>query len=139
MIRWLIFGAYLLGWLLAVRGSLRRRMLTKVCRKCGKESARSPSSRYCDTPNPMVHEEPDTPRGAVRERNGRDVAVAIWVAAWWPLRLFFVALYRTVAALGGGIKTAVLRATPLTTPELERRLREQEAEIKRLTSEMGTP
>lgn len=131
MIRWLIFGAYLLGWLLSIRGSLHRRMLTEVCRRCGRPSEGGGCGR-------RVHEA-DTPRGSLRERNGRDVAVAVWAAAWWPLRLFFVASYWTVAGLGGGIKTAVLRATPLTTPELERRLREQQAEIERLTSEMGSP
>ena len=124
---WLIFGAYLLGWLLAIRGSLQRRMLTNICRRCGRETRQD-----CFI---WVHEA-DTPRGAVRERNGRDVAVAICAAAWWPLRLLVVAFYRTVAALGGGIKTAVTRATPLTKPELERRLAEQQDEIKRLTEQI---
>lgn len=132
MIAWLIFGAYVLGWLLSIRGSLHRRMLAEVCVHCGHDHV----GRREDHHGNCYRSEASLPRGAVRERNGRDVAVAIWAAAWWPIRLLFVAIYRTVAALGGGIKTAVLHATPLTTPELERRLREQEAEIKRLTSEM---
>jgi hypothetical protein len=130
MIRWLVLAAYVLGWLLAIRPAMRRRMLQKVCDRCGRNA-----TCQCGTWGRGQW----VVRGAEYERTGGDVAAAVWFALWWPLWLAWRVVALLARLFGSGVMAAVDRATPLTTPELERRLREQDAEIKRLTSEMGSP
>jgi hypothetical protein len=131
---WVYFTAWLVGWLLAVRPSLRREMLRVVCSGC---SHRRCDGSYCNCP---CARRPRKPLGAVRERTGGDVAMAVWIAVWWPAWLWWVCTRITFRAIGLGVKTAVLRAVPLTAPELERRIAERDAEIKRLTKQIeGTP
>jgi hypothetical protein len=124
---WTIFAGYLLGWVLAVRPAMRRRMLQEVCDPWGHTRAQCEcwgDSRYA-------------PRGAIADRTGEDVAAAVALAAVWPAWLALTVVVKTSAAFGRGIKTAVDRATPLTRPELERRLAEQQQEIARLTAQIG--
>jgi len=138
---WLV-AVWLVGWLLAVRPSMRRTMLQEVCSNCGRTG--------CDCKVWDSHPEfpdvislrdykraPKVVRGSRFERTGGDVAWSLWIAAWWPGWLTVVVLRATLRTLGAGVKTAVIRATPLTGPELERRLKEQQAEIARLTKEIG--
>lgn len=128
MTGWGILAGWLVGWLLAVRPSMRRTMLQQVCAGCGHSSC---ACRRCSCYDSRRF--PTAARGAVRERTGGDVAHALWVAAWWPLWLTVVLLRKAFTALGAGVTTAVIRATPLTGPELERRIAERETEIERLT------
>lgn len=131
MIWWLVFAVWLVGWVLAVRPSMRRRMLQQVCRVCAHRRC-SPEACRC-----ICSRHDAVPRGAARERTGVDVAAAVWFAAGWPLWLVVVTVLVTLVAAGAAVKTAVIRATPLTGPELERRTAEQEAEIARLTELIG--
>jgi hypothetical protein len=129
---WAICAAYLIGWLLAIRPALRARMLKVVCPKC--------DDRWSTADHRCHRNSKPAPRGSLREREGRDVAVAVavFVAAFWPPHLAWRVLAATVGLLGNGVTAAVTRVTPLTGPELERRIREQQAEIERLTDQMGT-
>jgi len=136
---WVLVAVWLVGWLLAVRPSMRRTMLQEVCSRC-----RAHWSCDCRTPDEWRGSDfhrggkvRRAARGSLFERTGGDVAAAVWFAAWWPVWLAVVVLRVTLRALGAGVKTAVIRATPLTGPELERRLAEREAEIARLTKEIG--
>jgi hypothetical protein len=137
---WLMLGAaaYLVGWLVAVPPTLRWYMLRDACDGCGHHSCGDGCPCSCDRFNPFEPRHGRAPRGAVRQRTGGDVGVAISGAAFWPLTL----LIRIVAALawivGVGVTSAVLRTTRLTGPEMERRLRDQQAEIARLTEQIGS-
>lgn len=130
MTGWLLVAVWLVGWLLAVRPAMRRTMLMVVCSDCRAPSGCTCSGRPWDAATRVV-------RGSAFERTGGDVAWSVWIAAWWPVWLAFVVLRKTAAAVGAGVKTAVIRATPLTEPELERRIAEQQEEIARLTEEIG--
>jgi hypothetical protein len=134
-----LVAVWLVGWLLAVRPSMRRTMMQQVCAKCEAHWS-------CDCREPSEWNGTDyrrggkvrrATRGSLFERTGGDVAAAVWIAAWWPLWLTIVVLRVALRGLGAGVKTAVLRATPLTGPELERRIREQQVEIDRLSKEIG--
>lgn len=124
---WLLVAVWLVGWLLAVRPSMRRTMLQVVCDQCLATEA------WCShrSSRRLVV------RGAEFDRTGGDVAWSLWIAAWWPVWLTFVLLRILLTALGACVKTAVIRATPLTGPELERRIAEQQDEIARLTEQIG--
>lgn len=131
---WLIVVVWCLGWLLAIRPTMRRTMLELACNQC-----QSTSSCSC-----ALHAEiwrGEKPRrvavGSLRGRTGSDVAWSVWIAAWWPAWLVIVAIRAVLRALGAGITRAVIRATPLTAPELERLLVEREQEIDRLTKQIG--
>lgn len=135
MTGWLLAAVWLVGWLLAVRPSMRRTMLQEVCSKCradGCDCARS-ARVFGQDPPPLAA------RGALRDRTGGDVAWSVWSAAWWPAWLTIVVLRTALRALGAGVTTAVIRVTPLTGPELERRIVEQRDEIARLTEQIGGP
>lgn len=127
---WEILAVWLAGWLIAVRPSMRRVMLQIICSRC--------RGGACDCDRRW--HEPSRARKVVRgaefERTGGDVAHALFVAAWWPVWLTFVVLRTTLRRLGVGVKAAVLWATPLTGPELERRIAERDAEIARLTAQI---
>jgi hypothetical protein len=123
---WLILVAWALGWVTAARPSMRRTMLQKVCSKCQ-------GGWLCDCngePRRVV-------RGARWERTGADVAWSVWIAAWWPVWLAFSTIRFGLRRLGRGVTQAVIRATPLTGPELERRVAEQVKEIDRLSKQIG--
>lgn len=121
MTGWVLVAVWAAGWVLAVRPSMRRTILQEVCSAC-----RGRALCDCKDKSRVV-------RGSQFERTGEDVAQSLWIAAWWPVWLTVVALRR----LGAGLKTAVIRATPLTGPELERRIAERDAEIARLTEQIG--
>lgn len=129
----IILAAYLLGWLLAIRPAMRRRMLGEVCSYC---QASSSDARHYNIFHPG--ESRYIPRGALRERNGNDVAWALFTAAWWPPHLAWAILVKLAWLLGAGVVHAVNRATPLTAPELERRVAEQAREIDRLTRQISS-
>lgn len=133
MTSWVCVAVWLVGWLLAVRPSMRRTMLQEVCSKCRADVCDCASSArvFGQDPPPLAA------RGALRDRTGGDVAWSVFSAAWWPVRLAFVVLRAALRALGAGVKTAVIRATPLTAPELERRITERDAEIARLTAQIS--
>ena len=103
-------------------------MLKIVCPACDKD---------WDSNHQYHYRQIRVPRGSLREREGRDVADAILKAAFWPPHLAWFILATTAKLLGDGVKAAVTRATPLTPPELERRIREQQTEIKRLSDQMN--
>ncbi len=126
MNNWLILATWCAGWLLAIRPSMRRTMLQKVCDNCSGSWGCECSGRVR-----LVI------RGSKFERTGGDVAWSMWIAAWWPVWLAIVVLRKTFTVLGAGVTRAVIKATPLTSPELERRLVQQQAEIDRLTKQIG--
>lgn len=117
---WVLVAVWAAGWVLAVRPSMRRTMLQEVCSKCE-------GRLWCDCKNA-----PRVVRGSQFERDGGDVAWSLWIAAWWPVWLWIVCTRITLR----GLSAAVIRATPLTGPELERRIAEQQAEIARLTEQI---
>lgn len=127
----LILAAYVVGWLLAIRPTLRRWMLTEVCPAC--RVGNNCRAQYSNGP----HSHDLKARGAISDRDGRDAAGAIGCAAWWPIRLVFIAVAFVVRGAGRGIRSAVLSGQ-LTGPEMERRLREQQAEIDRLSAQIDT-
>lgn len=112
-----LVSVYALGWILAIRTALQRRMLREVCDRCGYATC------WCSPYR-------STARGAMFDRRGVDVAAAMWVALVWPLWCLAV-LARYV---GCAVTSTVDRATPLTIPELQRRVRDRDAEIQRLTA-----
>jgi hypothetical protein len=126
---WTALAVYMLGWVLACRPALRRRMLAEDCIDCR-------LSKSCPADYGRAHG-PKKPRGAISDRDGWDVAAAVWAAMWWPLWLLAFLLWRTLRLLGAGVKSAIFAATPLTQPELERRVAEQQAEIARLSKQIG--
>jgi hypothetical protein len=128
MIGWLILAGYLLGWVLSLRPAMRRWMLHEVCVSCR-------LGRSCPFDSGYKHGR-RAARGAIEDRNGLDAAGAVWIAAWWPFRLVAVAFWVLLRTIGGGLGRAVM-AGRLTEPELERRMREQQAEIARLTAQIG--
>lgn len=135
MTAWTILSVWLVGWLLAIRPAMRRRMTQQVCTRCDEVvlPQRRPevhSAWYGHTPAYVI-------RGAMRERDGYDVAEALWRAAWWPAPLTWWLVTVAARLAGRGVMTAVVRAAPLTAPELERRIAEQHAEIERLTRQIG--
>lgn len=133
---WIFLAAYLCGWIAATPAMLRRVMLKEVCANCGNPDR---GERYCGS-DYVAHGLRLKPRGAVRERNGGDVAKALLHSAWWPLALVVVVLALGVQTAGRGIKGLAVRATPLTEPELKRRETERTAEIERLMKEIqGDP
>lgn len=115
------------GWLLAVRPAMRRRMLLRVCVQCG---AINDNCFYRGASG--WHPARYATLGAARERNGRDVNAALWRAACWPFTLAWWLLAGAARLAGRGVTAAVIRSTPLTEPELERRIAEQAREIERL-------
>jgi hypothetical protein len=122
---WLILAAYAVGWALSIPGALRRRMLGLECPKCG--------SSMCD----IRSHGKDEVRGSLRDRRGSDVAVAIVRAVFWPIRMVVVFIGAMFRLGGRGVVAAVNRVTPLTGPELARRMAEQEREIARLTAQIN--
>jgi hypothetical protein len=128
----LALGAWLIGWLLDVRPALRRRMLAQLAVECDLPNCpdRDRSRLHPEFCRPVLRV-----RGAIRERNGTDALMAILCAAWWPVRLTVILLAGLLEAAGRGVGAVVLSA-PLTAPELERRLHEQQAEIARLTAQI---
>jgi len=124
---WVILALYVLGWLLAVRPMMRRRMLRDVCDYCGMDWACGHAAAWRGR---LV-------RGSRFERDGTDVAMALLGALWWPLWLAFLAVRWSALLAGRTVRRAVFSATPLTVPELERRLAEQQKEIDRLGAEIG--
>jgi hypothetical protein len=136
MIWWVTLAGYLFGWLLAVRPAMRRRMLQQVCAACHHHDCLSALFTlftfsticvcYCADQRRVV-------RGAVAERTTRDAAAAAWLALWWPAWLAGALAVRLFTAFAHG----VARVTPLTRPELERRIAEQQREIQRLTAQIG--
>lgn len=126
---WMVLAGYVLGWMLACRPAMRRRMLGEDCIDCR-------LNEDCPADYGRKHG-PKKPRGAISDRNGWDVAAAVWFAMWWPLWLAAFVLWKTLRLLGVGIRSAVFAATPLTQPEMERRLAEQKAEIDRLSKQIG--
>jgi hypothetical protein len=131
---WLpIIFVYVAIWALSIPGALRRVMLKEVCERC----MRGPSAEGCIRYTSPQRHGGFKPRGAIRNRNDGDVAAAIWWAAWWPVRACARVLVAVAVLTGRGVRVATLKATPLTEPELERRIREQQAEIERLTEEVG--
>lgn len=136
MIFWSVLAVYVLGWVLSVRPALRRRMLAEIQVPCDRPDCPNLDSdlihpNHCD---PVFR-----PRGAVRDRRNADAWAAVGWAGIWPLTLLAVGLasvlYVVFAAADRGVGAFVLQA-PLTGPELERRLREQEAEIDRLSKQI---
>lgn len=123
---------YAIGWLAAIRPAMRRRMLQKLCVGCAREESYG-HPYQCQ----YAYHERYMPRGAMYERTGGDVAWAIFAAAWWPTHLLWTIAVRLVQLFGAGVKRAVDYVSPLTAPELERRLSEQAAEIERLTRQIG--
>lgn len=121
----LIVVSWLLGSLLGVRPMLRRAMLQKVCDHCD-------SGVGCDCVSTRL-----VVRGAKFERTGFHVFMACWTAAWWPIWLPALGFAKVATLLGGQVTRAVIAATPLTGPELERRVDEQAEEIRRLTEQIG--
>jgi hypothetical protein len=65
------------------------------------------------------------------------VAAALWYAACWPFTLAWRLLTSAARLAGRGVTTAVSRTTPLTQPELERRIAEQQREIARLSAQLA--
>ena len=134
MIFWVALAVYLLGWVLDIRPALRRRMLAEVQVPCDRPDCR-------DREQWIIHPQHCEPvfrhRGAVRERDGGDAAAAVLVAGLWPLHLVGLALGLVLYGAGRGAGALILGGR-LTVPELERRLREQQAEIGRLTKEIGS-
>jgi hypothetical protein len=130
-----ILVAWFVGWLLAIRPAMRWRMLLPVCTKCGSinDECFTPAWNRVDGYFLKANHRPaHVALGAMRERNGRDVAAAVWRAAWWPILLAWWLIEKAARLVGRGVTTAVIRSTPLTEPELERRIAEQAREIERL-------
>ncbi len=126
--------AYLLGWLIAIPLAMRRHMLRELCNRCWRaESAGHRPDVYHSSGYRFVA------LGAMRERNGGDVAWALFAAAFWPTHLLWAIIVRVARLLGAGVERAVNKATPLTAPELERRIAEQQREITRLTDVLSRP
>jgi hypothetical protein len=126
---------WLAGWLIAIRPTMRRRMLLPVCTKCGAindDCFIFPGSTARGEFPVTNHPPKYAALGATRERNSRDVAAAVWRAAWWPILLAWWLLAGATRLAGRGVAAAVIRSTPLTEPELERRIAEQAREIERL-------
>ncbi len=138
---WLLAGSatvYLIGWVLAIPGALHRVMLTEVCSRCN-ETRRQAKGEYSDHLDRKYSHRFDwkwTPRGAVRERNGGDVAQALIRATAWPIRLHLWTVRFLAVRFGQLVKRTVTRAVSLTGPELERRIKEQQETIKRLQAEI---
>lgn len=133
MIGALIAVGYLFGWATAVGPTLRWYMLREVCTHCQHNDC------FCTVTNCscICSSYYRKPRGAVRERTGKDVAAAISLAFFWLFTALGLAVAALACHLGHGIKWLFLRLTPLTGPELERRERERAAEIDRLTQEIN--
>lgn len=133
---WMVLAGWLLGWLLAVRPAMKRRMLQPACVECGDHwmcncgDVSAVSNKRYNIPQRVV-------RGSKFDRAGVDVFMAIVRAASWPVWLAWAVATMVLVHLGRGVRFAVVRATPLTKPELERRLAEQQKEIDRLTAEIG--
>lgn len=141
MTPWVYLVVWVVGWLVAVRPSMRRTMLQEVCSQCTAHWSCGcrEDSEWHGTDFRHGGKVRRAARGSLFERTGGDVAWSVWIAAWWPVWLWLVCTHQTLTWLGAGVKTAVIRATPLTAPELERRCTEQQAEIARLTKEIGGP
>lgn len=142
MLFWLILPAYVLGVALRTPFSLRNRMLAVYCNQCNK------AKRFCEV---EWHKEgrywhsngkPENyyvVRGADRERQGKDAGAAILLASAWPVWVPFL-IFRRVAWLAGqAVKRLVFYVTPLTEPELNRRLEQQRREIVRLHEKIDVP
>lgn len=130
MTGWLVLAAvYLAGWALEVPWALRRRMLARICVYCHHGGTRAGHSGH-------RKRHPTAVRGSLRDRNGRDAAAALVAAAFWPYhrcRAMGVRAAKTTAAV---VTRVVLRTTPLTGPELDRRITEQQADIDRLSAQV---
>lgn len=131
--QWLILAAFAAGWAAFVPSALRRRMLQLVC----------PRHWVSVCEDSHHHAAQFVPRGSLRDRNGEDVAVAIWRAAFWPARLLILLIVGVFTSWGRGMKFLVLSATSLTGPERDRvaaeqaaRIAEQAAEIRRLSEQI---
>jgi len=122
---WLIVGAYVVGWLLSIPGALQRRMLGWECPGC--RGVRCYNRSHGD----------DVRRGSYRERTGKDAAIAVARATYWLPRLIAVLVVGVLRSSGRGMVGLINRATPLTGPELARRMAEQEQEIARLTAQIN--
>jgi len=124
---WFGLGSWLCFTMALTPRMLRRRMLQPVCRECGGDWWN------CD-----IHKPWRAPllRGAMFERASGDVAWAVVDAASWPIWVPALAGWKVLKMVGSGLKAFVLRATPLTGPELDRVYREREADIERLTKEI---
>lgn len=155
----LIIGAAVVLWLavaaLTTPLRLRARMSAPVCARCGNRKNRDGSPRYCTTRYPRdvplrydeepVHQYRQAPRGALRDRTRADVNIAFLAALTWPATVPAVLLAAAVtrgpvvaAAWSYRKVTEPLLTKHLTGPELERRIRQQEADIARLEQQIGT-
>jgi hypothetical protein len=133
MSAWLWLASWVTGWLIAVRPSMRRTMLREVCSECSYAWMCD-----CDRDEAGRKRKPKPKRvvaGSKFDRDGYEVGWSLWIAAWWPVWLAFASL----RLFGRGVARGVIRATPLTAPELERRIAERDEEIARLTKQIGPP
>lgn len=126
---WMVLAGYLLGWVVAIRPAMRERMLEEVCARCKHREG-------CQCRGCCVYQK-RAPRGALAERTGRDVANSMVLAFCWPVLLAAWLFMVAVTSTARGVTKVVVRAVPLTEPELERRLAEQQREIARLTAQIG--
>lgn len=132
------------------RPMLRVWMSQPVCADCGywqggngrtclPWSVTTARGRYLD------HGRQRVPRGQVRVRSGRDAGAAVSMAAGWPVMLVLVGLLaagRGVRRLAG-VGAAAILAGPLApaearlhTEQLEQRIADQAATIRRLEAEV---
>lgn len=132
--------------ILAVRPALQRQMLKQVCADCGyawtcpvacpEHSRRG----YYGEGRGGYKQGNRVVRGAKFERDPYDVLLALWLAAWWPVWVVIrlvKALWRGMGFATRAAGRSIAEAVPLTGPELDRRIKEQSAEIERLTDEIN--
>lgn len=132
MRHWIEFGIWALGFVLATPRAMRWWMSVPVCSHCGTW--------------PGVHEHgkgkaarsyPRITRGAFRERTRHDAYWALVIAALW-MWILAALIMRKLLTLGAhGVADAVIRGTPLTYAELQRRERERTAELERLHQQIA--
>lgn len=135
----LIAIVWVVGLLVATPGRLRARMRAEVCSGCGlsqegcknairtEQQAQQLRHPYREF---RYHSYKPVARGGLRERSGGDVAMAMAVAAAWPVSLPLWLGVMVFVGFGLSVKKLIFWATPLTEVERQRQARELEESIR---------
>lgn len=137
---WLLLAAYVLGLPVAFRVALRRHMLEPICERCYHNPYHIHAYYHPGDAAEVVNERTRcvrVPRGSIRDRSPRDLRCALRRATFWPLTGAFWIILLIRDLIVDGALSLTDRLLPPTAPELERRIREQREEIKRLTEQIG--